>query len=210
MEFTGDEVRKKAEGLLNLCEYLLIISPDSSTLANIAVIKDIFKTKYECTHAANLIPHITLINFVQLEMNETRITNYLKNISKSINTFDVQLNGFGQFPTHTIYINVLTKEPIVTLVKKIKSSSKKFLQLTKVSKPIFITKPHLTVARAMKPTQFNTAWNDWKDERFVATFQAKEMLLLKQKIKGRKYEAVEAFTFSATGNQDVQLELKLF
>jgi len=188
-------------------EYVLVISPDEVTCAFMSEIKNIFKIQYGCEYAASLIPHITLINFVQFEMNEKRIVEYLERFSKSVNPFDIQLNGFGQFPSHTIFVNVSTKAPIVKIVKDIQTKFSKFLQPTEHEKPKFIKNPHLTIARQMTESQHNMAWEEWKDKEYVSTFKARGMSLLKRKITGGKCQTVATLKFEGDGISDIQLTL---
>lgn len=132
-----------------------------------------------------------------------------KRFSKSINPFDIQLNGFGQFPPHTIFTNVLTKEPIVKIVKDAQTRFSTLLQPTDHEKPRFIKNPHLTIARKMLESQHNKAWEDWRDEEYVSTFQANEMSLLKRKITGGRCQTIATFPFGGDGSSNVQLTLPL-
>jgi 2'-5' RNA ligase len=142
-------------------------------------------------------------------MNEKQFIYYFERFSKSINPFDIQLNGFGQFPPNTIYVNVLTKEPIINIVKNMKIKFSGFLRPTKHQKPFFILNPHLTIARRMLESQYYRAWEEWKDTEYISTFRANEMILLKRKITGGKCETIARFPFEGNGMSDVQLMLQL-
>ena len=190
-------------------EYLLVISPDEVTSASLSGIKNIFKIRYGCEYAASLIPHITLINFVQFEMNEKRIVEYFERFSKSITPFDVQLNGFGQFPPQTIFVNVSTKAPIVKIVNDMQTKFSKLLQPTERERPKFIKNPHLTIARQMLESQHSKAWEEWRAEEYVSTFRASEMSLLRRKITGGKCQTIATLQFGGDGTSDVQLTLPL-
>src|SRR5476651_1404367 len=108
-------------------EYLLIISPDEEIGLKALAIKNSFK-EYGCHNPANQIPHITLVNFVQLNTMEDRIVYRLESFAKSIKPFEIKLDGFGQFPPQTIFINVATKSPIMRMVKNMKGPFKHLLQ----------------------------------------------------------------------------------
>ena len=45
-------------------------------------------------------------------MMEERIINRFKTVAMGFYPFKVELKDFGSFPSHTIYINVTTKEPV--------------------------------------------------------------------------------------------------
>ena len=80
-------------------------------------IKKAFAKDYECETAIYTKPHVTLVRFKQIEMMETRIIQRLKNITMSLSPVKVELKEFGSFPSHTIYINITSKVPIVNIVK---------------------------------------------------------------------------------------------
>ena len=178
-------------------EYLLIISPNEETGLKTLAIKNSFK-EYGCHNAANQIPHITLANFVQFNTMEDRIVYRFENFAKSIKPFEVKLNGFGQFPSHTIFINVATKAPIVTIVKNMKGPFKHLLQPNKQDAPHFITIPHLTIAREMLKSQHSRAWADWQHKEFTASFEAFEMILLRREIGRGAYHVVKHIPFEGS------------
>src|SRR5882724_5908886 len=101
-------------------EYLLVLSPHEELKNKIMQVKKEFYDKYNAETAKWGKPHLTLVNFVQIEMLEERIVNRLKTIAMGFHPIKVELKDFGSFPSHTIYINVVTKEPVKSLVKEIK------------------------------------------------------------------------------------------
>jgi 2'-5' RNA ligase len=100
-------------------EYLLILDPHEELRKKIMTVKDEFYKKYDAPNARWGKPHLTLAKFTQLEMLEERIINRLKIVAMGYHPIKVELKDFGSFPSHTIYINVTTKEPIKNLVREI-------------------------------------------------------------------------------------------
>jgi len=182
-----------------LYEYLLVISPDQKLLTALSQIKNQFQSLYGCEYSASLIPHITLINFVQLERNMEKVVDYFGRFSKRVNPFEVQLCGFGGFANHTIFANVATKRPIVKIVEDMQTKFSGLLQPLKHSAPHFIFNPHITIARKMSENQYNNAWEEWHNKEFNAIFEVSEMILLKRKITGGKCETVAKFKFEGNG-----------
>ncbi|MFC4870636.1 2'-5' RNA ligase family protein [Negadavirga shengliensis] len=161
-------------------EYLLIISPDQDVFEKLVNIKQHFKEAYQCRFAAHLKPHITLVRFFQLEEREPLIKEKFQNLSNGVSPIQIELDGFGQFPTHTVFADVKTQEPIKNIVDGIKSQFQELLRLGKKFTPHFSTKPHMTIARRMTEEQFRRAWEDWQDQPLHAAFLADEMVLLKK------------------------------
>ena len=161
-------------------EYLLILEPHEELRKKIRAVKDQFYEDYQAPNAKWGKPHVTLVKFRQLEMMEERIVNRLKTIAMGWHPIKVELKDFGSFPTHTIYINVTTKEPIRNLVKEIKPWQR-LLKLNDDFKPHFIDEPHLTIARQLKPWQYEAAWKEYAQKNFTGRFIADSMVLLKRK-----------------------------
>ena len=184
-----------------LFAYLLVILPDEWIVAEMIKIKQHFKDDYGCGKAFSMKPHLTLAKFVQSEKLEEAIVEHIEKFTRSIKAFSLILSGFGHFPRHTIYINVANPSPVVDLVENIKYGLKHVLTNTEQFKPIFVTKPHLTIARGMKDVQHEQAWLEWENRKFDASFRVKEVMLLKKAIQHDvqdwgKYHAVKTFPFS--------------
>jgi len=176
-------------------EYLLVLNPPDYLWQKIMRIKEEFANKYKNEVARFTKPHITLINWVSLELMEERMMQRLQNISMGITPFKVELKDYGSFPTHTIFINVISKVPIQTLVKEIKPAQR-LMTLNRENKPHFIETPHLSICRKLKPWQYEEGWLEFSHRQFTGRFIADSMLLLKrpagQKIK---FQIAKRFEF---------------
>ena len=126
-------------------EYLLILNPHEELRNKIIYIKNAFADKYKSNYAKFGQPHITLVNFIQFEMMEERVVNRLKTIAMGYHPFKVELKDFGNFPSHTIFINVDTQLQVKNLVKEIKPAQQ-LMTLNKDYKPHFIDTPHIPIA----------------------------------------------------------------
>jgi 2'-5' RNA ligase len=176
-------------------EYLLVLSPNQDLWNRIQKVKEEFANTYDSAHARWIKPHITLVNFVQYEMMEERIVNRLNTIGMAQYPFKVELKDFGSFPSHTIYINVTAKVPIQELVKTIRSETQKLMKLDDDNKPHFILEPHLTIARKLKPWQYEKGWLEYSHKHFSGRFIADAMLLLKRPVGELKYQVASKFSF---------------
>jgi 2'-5' RNA ligase len=178
----------------NVNEYQLVLTPHEELRNKIKAVKKDFFDSYKSSAAFHAKPHLTLVNFTQYEMMEERIIHRLKTVAMAYHPFKVALKGFGSFPTHSIFINVPTKEPIKNLVKKIKP----FQQLLKINnehKPHFLEDPHLLIARKLQPWQYEKGWLEYSHKHFTGRFIADSMLLLKRSLGTKPYQILMRFDF---------------
>jgi len=183
-------------------EYLLILNPREDLRDKIMRVKKEFSEKYKAPVALYSKPHITLVNFVQFEMMEERLINRLKIIASAYSEFKVELKDFGSFPSHTIFINIESKEQVQNLIRQLRPAQQ-LMTLNKENKPHFMADPHLTVARKLLPWQYEQGWFDYSHRHFTGRFIADEMLLLKRSLETQsdglhlagKYQIVQRFKF---------------
>ena len=176
-------------------EYLLVLNPHEELRNRIMQVKKDFYDVYKASTAIGGKPHLTLVNFVQYEMMQERIINRLKLISMGYPPFKVELKDFGSFPSHTIYINVVSKIPVQGLVKEIRSETQRLMKLNDENKPHFIMEPHLTIARKLKPWQYEKGWLEYSNKHFTGRFIADGMVLLRRPAGEIKYKMVSRFEF---------------
>ena len=156
--------------------------------------KSDFANRFNHPAALYTKPHLTLLKFVQLEAVEPRIANRFESICASQSSIKIELANFGSFPSHTIYINVTSKVPILNLVKALKEVQL-LLKFDPNFKPYFITEPHITIARRLVPWQYEKAWNELSHSSFTGRFISSKMTLLKRKIGNKAYQIVKDFSF---------------
>lgn len=176
-------------------EYLLVLSPHEELWKKIMKVKEEFSTAYKSDHAKWGKPHITLVNFLQYEMMEERIINRLRTIAMGYPPFKVELKDFGSFPSHTIFINVTSKLPIQNLVKDIRTDGQRLMKLNDDNKPHFIMEPYLTIARKLKPWQYEKGWLEYSNKHFTGRFIADSMKLFKRAAGEIKYHLANQFEF---------------
>jgi 2'-5' RNA ligase len=176
-------------------EYLLVINPHEELTNRIVEVKKEFYNVYKAETARAGKPHITLVNFLQYEMMEERIINRLKIIGMGFRPIKIELKDYGSFPSHTIYINVVTKISLQDLVKEIRSQAQRLMKLNDDNKPHFIMEPHLTIARRLKSWQYEKGWLEYSNKHFTGRFIASGMLLLKRPVGEMKYMIAGRFGF---------------
>jgi 2'-5' RNA ligase len=176
-------------------EYLLVLNPPENLWQKIMKIKEGFADKYKNEIAKFTKPHITLVNWVSLELIEERMIQRLQTIAMGTAPFKVELKDFGNFPSHTIFINVVSKVPVQSLVREMKQAQR-LMTLNRENKPHFITEPHLSICRKLKPWQYEEGWLEYSHRQFTGRFIADGMLLLKRQAgQNIKFQIAKRFEF---------------
>lgn len=178
-----------------LYEYLLVITPHEDLRNRIIQVKKDFHHEFKTPVANNGKPHIALVHYVQYEMMEERIVGRLKLIGMGYPPFKVELNDFGSFPSHSIFMNVATKLPIQNLVKEVRSQAQRLMKLNNETRPHFILEPHIPVASKLLPWQYEKGWLKYSANHFNSRFIADAMLLLKRPVGDRHYQVAQRFEF---------------
>lgn len=176
-------------------EYLLVLNPHEELRNKITKVKQEFYDVYKASTAIGGKPHITLANFLQYELMEERFVNRLNMIALGFHPIKVELRDYGSFPSHTIYINVVSKLPVQSLVKTIRTEAQRLMKLNDDNKPHFMLEPHITIARKLLPWQYEKGWLEYSHKQFTGRFIADGMLLLKRPAGEMKYQIVKRFEF---------------
>jgi 2'-5' RNA ligase len=190
-----------------VAEYLLVMQPHADLWDKIMQLKKEFAGTYQATTALWSKPHLTVANFLQYEMIEPKLLQKLQQVTKTLQPIKIELKDFGSFPAHTIYINVTSKVPIQTMVKKIRTETQKLMKLNKDNTPHFMLEPHFTIARKLLPWQYEKGWLAFSHKEFTGRFIAHNMLLLKRPLGEMKYSQLKVFDFLQQQETNQQTEL---
>ncbi len=175
-------------------DYLLVLNPHEELRNKIMQVKEAFGNAYQAPSATWGKPHVTLVQFTQLEMMEERIISRLNTIAMGFCPFKVELKDFGSFPSHTLFIHVTSKMPIRNLVKEIRELQR-LMKRDKDNKPHFIDEPYLPIARKLLPWQYEKGWLEYSQKQFTGRFIADSMLLLKRKQGEKAWQIARRFAF---------------
>jgi len=121
--------------------------------------------------------------------------------------FKIELKDYGSFPSHTIYINIMSKIPIQNMVKQVRTEAQRLMKLDDDNKPHFMLEPHLTIARKLVPWQYEKAWLEYSNRHFTGRFIADSMLLLKRRVGEKAYQIAQRFELQNLPVQTKQGEL---
>jgi 2'-5' RNA ligase len=174
-------------------EYQLILSPHEELRNKVLQMRQAFQETYQ-TPPLMIKPHVTLVRFTQLALMEERILQRLRTIAMGHCPLKVELKDFGSLPTHSIFINVMSKLPIRDLVTEIRDIQR-LMKLDKENKPHFLDDPNLLIARKLQPWQYEKGWLEYSNKSFTGRFIADAMLLLKRRQGDKNWQIAERFAF---------------
>ena len=139
-------------------------------------------------------PHMALVRFVTWSMLEEKISNKFRHIAMGITPFKIEIKDYGSFPSHTIFLNVNTREPVQQLIRELRTTQK-LMKADPDHDPLFMTEPFIPIARKLLPWQFEKGWLEYSHKHFSAKMIADGMLLLKRPLGDKSYQVVQRFEF---------------
>jgi hypothetical protein len=174
-------------------EYRLVIPLTEALQEKINSVRTSLHERYRVKASFELQPSLTILKFHAFETIEPRLLERLHQVAMGHNPFKVELENFAAYPSHTIYIDVLTKSPFNELTKSLKKM--KWLMNIPQYEPHFINEPHLIIAQRLKPMQFISMWMECEHTEFSGRFIANGMTLLKRNNTTQHYEALRHMEF---------------
>ena len=176
-----------------MAEYLVILNPHEDLRNRIVNLKKEIVENYQTNPGAVSKPNITLVRFTAWEMMEDKIVNSLKVTAMALPAIKINLKDFRSMPSHSIFIDVQSKEGINRIVRELRSSRR--LMRSPDHEPFFITDPYIPIARNLTSEQYDKAWLEFSHKHFTGSFIADGMLLLKRREGERGYQIVQRFEF---------------
>lgn len=173
-------------------EYRLVAELPQALRESVQKVKQYFADTYDCAPAAMGKPHITLLRFSQYEMTEPRIVRRMEQVATERAAFMVELNGFGSFPSHTIFFSVATQTQLTELIKSFRPLQP-LLKMDKEHKPHFINEPYITLAAKLLPWQYEKGWLEMSNTHFSGKFMAEQLVLLRRREGEKGYAVVKRF-----------------
>ena len=179
-------------------EYKLVLYPNEAVSEKIQNLKRELHQEYNLMQPYSFKPSLTLINFIHFEMIEERLITRLHSFAKKYRPFNVELNGFGSHPSHTIFINIQSKQTIQNLIKELRSLQR-LVTLNLQNKPHFLKDPHFILAGKLLPWQYEKGWIKYNNQPFTSRFIAEEMTLLKKSLSSSSTANEETGRFQIAG-----------
>lgn len=186
------------EAPASMYEYLLLISPSEPVRNEVMEMKNKFNDRFHHIQAIKSKPHITLINFGEELSKEEILVIRIDEVVKFHQPFDVVLNGINHFEPHTIFIDIVEKQPIIQLVKSL-------YETLKLGRNAFFSRrPHMTIAKGLSPDKFKDAMTEFSGTTYNNSFFSDSIVLMKRKERFHKYEIVKEFYLTGKPGKDTE------
>ncbi|HEX2535065.1 MAG TPA: 2'-5' RNA ligase family protein [Chitinophagaceae bacterium] len=186
-------------------EYRLVVPLSEALQERIHGLRATLHERHKVKMGFDLKPSLTVLKCHAFEKVEARLTERLQQVALSANPFKVEIQGFAAYPSHTIYLDVLTKSPFHELVKSIKKA--KWLMNIPQHEPHFINEPHLLIAQRLRPMEFIRMWLECEHSAFTGRFIADSMLLLRRSHISQRFEVLRRMEFMSQETEVRQGEL---
>ena len=177
---------------VSMYEYLLVAHPDEAVYAKVMAEKQFFSARFKSSVAVKTKPHITVANFLAMEVMEETIIRWMHRVISSKKIFRVTLDQYGAFRPHTIYLHVQDHQPFQQLARELKVVDQ-YIRSNGCPEMHLISNPHLTIARRLEKATYQEAVTVYAEKNFHASFEVKELLLLRRQHQFDSCKQVNVF-----------------
>ena len=177
-------------------EYMLILNPHEALQDKIKAVRAEFEKDFRIEYKIGGRPNVGLVQWMQYEMMEKRIIEKLHLVGLGFPPFKIELNGFGSYPSHSIFIKMVSPEAVKKLIREVRQQTQSLMKLNKETKPHFFDESNITIGRKLVPWQYEKAWLEYSRKHFTGRFIADGMLLLKRPDKSSAWQIVKRFDFA--------------
>ena len=141
-------------------------------------------------HALRTPPHITLIPPLEVNNEEIKkIVSIGKEISTQIQSFKLELNGFGTFKPRVVFIKIMENKLLNDLYRLWRSQLEQHAPHLLARYPDRPYHPHLTLAhRDVTPHQFDAIWKYYEEKSFELEIEITGSWMLKHSSSGWERE----------------------
>ncbi len=184
----------KTENLLanDFYEYSLVAHPGAAVNEKVIAEKHLFYNEYKEKIAIKTKTHITIANFLAKEVMEETLIKWIQRICNQQQSFNVTLNNYSGFPSHTIYLRVQNDAPFQKLATELKIVNT-YVSSCSCPPMKIILKPHVSIAKTLSEEIFFKALTQYAHKTFHESFMVNELLLLKRKHQYDSCKRVNVF-----------------
>lgn len=177
--------------------YFVAILPPKRVYTKIRELQYEIKKRYGCKQALKPPVHITLqAPFKRPHIEEAGIISKLQEFTSTQPSFIIQINGFGTFEPHTIFVKPEKTSGLMELHSALISFLKAELNFTQEEIVYTQFNPHFTIAyRDLKP-KYMEVWSEFRNCEYIDEFKVVEICLLKHNY--RFWEIVKSLPLKNT------------
>lgn len=173
--------------------YFLAILPNEPLASEIVKVKQYFAEVYGSKGALRSPAHLTLhMPFLWKEKKEPMLINLLAQTT-NVNSFKIELNGFGAFPPKAIFIKNKPCAELGVFQKQLTHFTWREMKLYNPTHNRGFH-PHITVAfRDLKKEYFHKIWPEFEHKSFEGILEVGSFWLLKH--DGKQWHPFHEFVF---------------
>lgn len=176
-----------------LYEYLLVLNPHEELRNRIEKCRSELVSNYHISQPPPGRPNISLVTFKASKMMEEKIINRLQMITMEEKPFMVELQDFGSYPMHAIFIRIANQPRVLQLIKKLKQA--RLLMKVSGEDPHFLLDPHMALAGRLPKEKYLEAMKAYLHKKFTGRFWADNCLLLRRARHEKRYQVIRRFNF---------------
>lgn len=174
-------------------EYLLILNPHEELRNRIEKSRAELVSNYQISQPQPGKPNVSLVAFTASGMMEEKIINRLQMITMEEKPFVVELQDFGSYPMHAIFIRIANQPRVLQLIKKLKQA--RLLMKASGKDPHFLLDPHMALAGRLPKEKYLEAMKEYLHKKFTGRFLADGCLLLRRGRYEKSYQVIRRFNF---------------
>lgn len=176
-----------------LYEYLLVIDPHEELRHKIEKCRLLLTEKYHLLQPQAGRPNVSLVRFTAVKMTEEKIIRRLQLIAMEEKPFVIELQDYGSYPMHAIFIRIANQPRVLQLIKNLKQARR--LMKATGDDPHFLLDPNMALAGRIPKEKYLEAMKEYLHKKFTGRFLADSFLLLKRCKNEKKYQIVKRFEF---------------
>ncbi|RYG31553.1 MAG: 2'-5' RNA ligase family protein [Chitinophagaceae bacterium] len=177
-------------------EYLLVAYPDKTVMDKILAERFHFTETYKVRLRPQLRPHVPVTHFFASEGMEPTLVRWLQKICRMEQGFNLTLNNYSGFPSHTIYIRLQHLDPLQHFLTQLTAMT----DFVEPAHGIYRNRPHISLAGNLPASVYELALSDYSRRIFHESFQVKELVLLGRKDSFESFKTVQVFGLLPANN----------
>lgn len=164
--------------------YFVAILPPKHVYTKIRQIQHEIKNEFGCKQALKPPVHITLqAPFKRPESIESSLISGLQQFCSGFKPFDVEINGFGTFSPHTIFLKPEKTKGLMDFRQGLIQLLENEFDFADQEIGFRDFNPHFTIAYRDLKNKYPKVWETYKSKEFRDAFQVAEIFLLKHNYK---------------------------
>lgn len=188
---------------LRHAEYLLVIDLPEALRHKIEKARGHLLETYRIPQPPTGRPHISLARFTVPLRLEDKLIDRLHQIAMEAKPFLVELQDYGSYPMHAIFVRIANQPLIIELIKRFKAARP--LMKLAGEDPHFILDPNIALAGRIPRDMYLEAMKEYAQKSFHGRFVAEACWLLKKEEGVKRYQILRRFSFEAVPAQQQRL-----